>query len=216
MEPRIAVYLRVSTDHQTHDSQEAELRQYCEHRHWSNVQWFTDVGSGAKQSRSGLMQLMGQVYRGKVDVVVTFKLDRLARSLSHLAQIIAELQAHHVALVCPSQGIDTSHSNPAAQLQINILAAVAQFERELITERVKAGVKAAQQRGVKMGRPSKNQRHVEQVKTLVQKGASAAEISRFLGIPYSTAGEMVREIFGNRRASPPWLPNSVAVERISQ
>ena len=69
---------------------------------------------------------------GKVDIVLAFKLDRLARSLSHLAQLIAELQVNRVALVCPSQGIDTSNSNPAAHLQLNILAAVAQFERELI------------------------------------------------------------------------------------
>jgi len=99
---------------------------------------------------------MGLVYRAKVDVVLTYKLDRLARSLSQLAYIIAELQRCHVALVCPSQGIDTSNSNPAAQLQINILAAVAQFERELITERVKAGVNAAKQRGVKLGRSARS------------------------------------------------------------
>ena len=194
MEPRVAVYLRVSTDQQTHESQESELRHYCEHRRWSDVQWFTDVASGAKQSRNGLMQLMGLVYRGKVDVVLTYKLDRLARSLSHLAQIIAELQSHNVALVCPSQGIDTSNSNPAAQLQINILAAVAQFERELITERVKAGVKAAKQRGVKLGRPYKHSNRISQVQALVAEGINAAEIGRRLGIPCSTAGELVREI----------------------
>ena len=194
MEPQIAVYLRVSTDNQTHESQEAELRHYCEHRNWSNVQWFTDVASGAKQGRSGLLQLMSQVYRGKVDVVLTYKLDRLARSLSHLAQIIAELQAHNVALVCPSQGIDTSNSNPAAQLQINILAAVAQFERELITERVKAGVKAAKQRGVKLGRPGKYSNRIGQVQALMAEGVNAAEIGRRLGLPCSTAGELVREV----------------------
>lgn len=193
MGPRVAVYLRVSTDQQTHDSQEAELRHYCEHRQWSDVQWISDVGSGAKQDRAGLSQLMALVYRGKVDVVLTYKLDRLARSLSQLAYIIAELQSHHVALVCPSQGIDTSNSNPAAQLQINILGAVAQFERELITERVKAGVNAAKERGVKLGRPGKYGHCIERVRDLVHQGISAAEINRRLGIPYSTAGEMVRE-----------------------
>ncbi len=155
MQPRVAVYLRVSTDQQTHESQQSELRRYCELRRWSDVQWITDVASGAKQDREGLGQLMKLVYSGKVDVVLTYKLDRLARSLSQLAYIIAELQRCHVALVSPSQGIDTSNTNPAAQLQINILAAVAQFERELITERVKAGVRAARQRGVRLGRPGK-------------------------------------------------------------
>lgn len=194
MQPRVAIYLRVSTDTQNHDSQRAELEEYCARRGWKNVRWFADVGSGAKQDRAGLNQLMAQVRRGKVDVLVAYKLDRLARSLNHLAQIIGELQAHEVALVCPSQGIDTSNSNPTAQLQVNILAAVAQFERELITERVNAGLKAAKQRGVKLGRPSTTHRYIEQVRELVQQRVSAAKISRTLNIPYSTAAEIVREI----------------------
>lgn len=158
------------------------------------MRWFIDTGSGAKQSREGLARLMEQVRRGKVDVVLAFKLDRLARSLSHLAQIIGELQTHSVALVCPSQGIDTSNSNPAAQLQLNILAAVAQFERELITERVNAGVRAAKQRGVVLGRPSTTQARAAQVTALLAQGFNATAISRMLHIPYSTAGEMVRGI----------------------
>ncbi len=105
-----------------------------------------------------------------------------------------QLQTHRVALVCPSQGIDTSNGSPCAQFQLNILAVVAQFERELITERVNAGIKAARQRGVKLGRPAKRQRHAEQVKALMRQGVNTSEISRRLGIPYSTTGEMVREI----------------------
>jgi putative DNA-invertase from lambdoid prophage Rac len=72
----------------------------------------------------------------KVDIVMCYKLDRLGRSLAHLAQLIAEFQTHGVALVCTSQGIDTTNSNPAAQLQLNILCAVAECEREIIRERV--------------------------------------------------------------------------------
>lgn len=191
---RIAAYLRVSTDQQTHDSQRAELEDYCKRRGWEGVRWFTDTASGAKSSREGLDELMALVRRGKVDVVVTFKLDRLARSLVHLAQIIAELQAHRVALVVPSQGIDTSNANPAAMLQINVLAAVAQFEREIITERVNAGLRAAKERGVRLGRPSKAHRHVPEVKALVAEGKSAVEISRRLSLPYSTTTEIVREL----------------------
>src|SRR6218665_4035735 len=106
MEPRVVVYLRVSTDSQHHDSQEAELQDYCRRRGWNRVEWFRDTASGAKQDRSGLNDLMQKVRRGKVDIVLAFKLDRVARSLSHLAQIIAELQTNRVALVCPRQGID--------------------------------------------------------------------------------------------------------------
>ena len=137
---------------------------------------------------------MDLVRRGKVDVVLAYKLDRIARSLSHLAQVIAELQAHSVALVCPSQGIDTSNSNPAAHLQLNILAAVAQFERELITERVNAGVKAAKERGVKLGRPRGSEFQRENIAALSKTGKSASDISRQLKIPYSTVSQFIREL----------------------
>lgn len=194
MELRVAIYTRVSTDQQSYDSQRLELQQYCERRSWSNVRWFEDTASGAKQKREKLNQLMELVRRGKVDVVLAYKLDRLARSLSHLAQIVAELQAHSVALVCPSQGIDTTNSNPCAQFQLNILAAVAEFERQLITERVRAGLAAATQRGVKLGRPVRSSGREAGVRALVAEGVSAAEISRRLTIPYSSTAEMVRAL----------------------
>lgn len=194
MEPKVAAYLRVSTENQIHDSQEAELREYCTRRGWVNVEWYRDTASGAKQDRQGLNDLMQKVRRGKLDIVLAFKLDRVARSLSHLAQFIAELQTNRVALVCPSQGIDTSNSNPAAHLQLNILAAVAQFERELITERVRSGIAAAKARGVSLGRPATSDRRRRQVQELAAEGLSAKDISVRLKIPYSTVTEMRREI----------------------
>ena len=194
MEPKVAAYLRVSTDSQIHDSQEAELREYCIRRSWGNVEWYRDTASGAKQDRQGLNDLMQKVRRGKVDIILAFKLDRVARSLSHLAQFIAELQVNRVALVCPSQGIDTSNGNPAAHLQLNILGAVAQFERELITERVRAGITAARARGVILGRPAIPDRRKRQVADLVAEGVSARDISGRLKIPYSTVTELLREI----------------------
>lgn len=194
MEPKVAAYLRVSTENQIHDSQDAELRDYCTRRGWTNVEWFRDTASGAKQDRQGLNDLMQKVRRGKVDIILAFKLDRVARSLSHLAQFIAELQTNRVALVCPSQGIDTSNSNPAAHLQLNILAAVAQFERELITERVKSGITAAKARGVPLGRPATPDRRKRQVAELVAEGLSAKDIGVRLKIPYSTVTELRREL----------------------
>lgn len=195
MEPRIVCYLRVSTDDQSADSQRVQLQQYCERRGWTKrVGWFSDVGSGAKHDRGALKVMMDEVREGTVDVLLTWKIDRLARSLNHLAQIIAELQTHKVALVCPSQGIDTTEGNPCAQFQLNILAAVAQFERELITERVNAGLMAAKQRGVKLGRPARSLSDRDKVRDLLKTGATAAEISRQLKMPYSTATEMVREL----------------------
>jgi len=194
MEPKVAAYLRVSTDNQVHDSQEAELRDYCARRGWANVQWWRDIASGSRQDRQGLNDLMQKVRRGKVDIILAYKLDRVARSLSHLAQFIAELQVNRVALVCPSQGIDTSNGNPAAHLQLNILGAVAQFERELITERVRSGITAAKARGVILGRPSKSDKRTRQIAELVAEGLSARAISASLKIPYSTVTELIREI----------------------
>jgi DNA invertase Pin-like site-specific DNA recombinase len=191
---RIAAYLRVSTDQQTHASQRAELGDYCQRRGWADVCWFTDTASGAKQDRNGLVEMMELVRRGKLDAVVTFKLDRLARSLPHLAQLISEFQLYRVALVCPSQGIDTSNANPAALFQINILGAVAEFERLITVERVNAGIAAAKARGVKLGRPAKASRHTGAVTAMMAEGLTAAEMSRRLGAPYSTVAELVREL----------------------
>lgn len=194
MEPKVACYLRISTESQTHDSQEAELKEYCARRGWQNVEWYRDTASGAKQDREGLAAMMQKVRRGKLDIIVAFKLDRMARSLSHLAQIIAELQNHRVALICPSQGIDTSNGNPAAHLQLNILGAVAEFERQLCVERVRSGIAAAMQRGVKLGRPATSENRIAQVRVLVAEGLNAKQISDRLRMPYSTATEVVREL----------------------
>jgi DNA invertase Pin-like site-specific DNA recombinase len=199
MEPKVAAYLRVSTDTQSHDSQEAEVREYCSRRGWQNVQWYRDTASGAQQDREGLATMMQMVRRGKLDIIVAFKLDRMARSLSHLAQIIAELQTHRVALICPSQGIDTSNGNPAAHLQLNILGAVAEFERQLCVDRVKSGIAAAKLRGVKLGRPATSESRIAQVRVLVAEGLNAKQISGRLGMPYSTATELVRELRKQKR-----------------
>lgn len=194
-QPRVFCYIRVSTDDQNTDSQEAQLKEYCQRRGWiKRVGVFVDHGSGTSRKRGALNVMMDEVREGTVDVVLTWKIDRLARSLSHLVQIIAELQTHKVALVCPSQGIDTTDSNPCAEFQINILAAVAQFERELIVERVKAGISAAKKRGIRLGRPSKIEHHTASISRLLDQGCSPADISRSLRLPYSTTTEAIRKL----------------------
>jgi putative DNA-invertase from lambdoid prophage Rac len=189
---RVAVYLRVSTEIQNHESQEAELRDYCHRRGWTEPSFYRDTASGSRQDREGLNELMQKVRRGKVDVVLAFKLDRMARSLGHLAQIIGELQINRVALVVPSQGIDTSNNNPAAHLQLNILAAVAQFEREIIIERVRAGLNAAKARGVRLGRPSTPEKKQQKVIQLHREGLKPRQIAETIGMAYSTVTEVIR------------------------
>ena len=189
---KAVIYARVSTDKQSHDSQLSELRQYCTHRNWSGVTEIIDSISGSKSSREGLDRLMGLVRIGKVDRVICYKLDRLGRSLAHLAQLIGEFTSNNVALIVPSQGIDTSANNPAASLQLNILCAVAQFEREIIRERVNAGLSAAKKRGVVLGRPSTLDQHREKVMELKQRGEGIRSISRITGLPLSSVHKITR------------------------
>jgi putative DNA-invertase from lambdoid prophage Rac len=149
----VVLYSRVSTDEQTVDPQRDELRAEAKRRGWTIVAEIEDVISGDTSSRKGLDQLMKLVRRRAIKAVLCYKLDRLGRSLTHLVQTIAEFDAFGVALVCTSQGIDTSDSNPAGRLTMHILAAISEFERSLIRDRTRAGLRAARARGARLGRP---------------------------------------------------------------
>lgn len=204
------IYARVSTDRQSHDSQLHELRDYCTRRAWPIAREFVDTASGAKFSRSGLDELMALVRKGRVDAVVCYKLDRLGRSLAHLAQIIAELTAHRVALVVPSQGIDTSTANPAAMLQLNVLMAVAQFEREVIRERVNAGLAAARAKGKQLGAPKRIHKLLPQAIQLVRDGSGTSAVSRALGVSVGSAWKLVREARVALQSEPSFAPAKAA------
>lgn len=122
---------------------------------WRIVAEHTDVMSGSKAQRPGLDAVMQAVRAKAVDGVVAVKIDRMARSLAHFAQLAAEFVKHDVALIIPGQGIDTSKSNPCGRFQMNILAAVAEFERDLIRERTRAGLAVARANGKVIGRTSR-------------------------------------------------------------
>ena len=138
--------------------------------------------------------MMKLVRRGKVDVIACFKLDRLGRSLPHLAQIISELDQHAVALVATSQGIDTSLDSPAGRLQMHVLCAVAEFERTLIVERVRAGQAAAKAKGVKFGRPSTLSSHKAQVIALLRNGLSCRQVASETGLPLGSVFNISRSM----------------------
>src|SRR4030095_6264916 len=175
---RIAVYGRVSTDAQNHTSQLREVRAYLRRR-WprAEVVEYLDKASGTRFSREGLDAMMAEVRKGRIDVLAVYKLDRLGRSLQHLAQLIGELETHGTALVASSQGIDTSESNPAGRLQMHVLAAVAEFERSVIVERINAGLAAARDRGAKLGRPRTLDKHINSVAKLSRRGLSGRKIA---------------------------------------
>jgi DNA invertase Pin-like site-specific DNA recombinase len=152
----VALYCRVSTDQQTLEPQHLELRNYCEIRSWKIVEEFTDVISGSKSSREGLDRMMAGVRTKAFDCVLAVEISRFARSVRHFAQMVYEFDKHGVAMVIPRSSIDTSASNPAGRLIMNVLASVAEFERECIRTRTVAGLAAAKARGVRLGKPSKN------------------------------------------------------------
>ncbi len=129
---------------------------------------------------------MQSIRRGEIERLVIFKLDRLGRSLTHLALVLDELNRLKVALIASSQGIDTSNDNPAGRLQLGVLMAVAEFERGIIKERVNAGIAAAKTRGVKFGRPATLKGRAQEVCHLKAQGLGVRAIARKLSMPPSS------------------------------
>lgn len=203
---RIAVYGRVSTDAQNHVSQLREVRAYIRRR-WpkAEVVEYLDKASGARFSRENLDAMMAEVRKDRIDVVAVYKLDRLGRSLQHLAQLISEFESHGTALIASSQGIDTSESNPAGRLQMHVLAAVAEFERSVIVERINAGLAAARERGAKLGRPRTLDRHVTAVAKLSRRGMSGRKIAAKLNIPVGSVFAVLKKARNGYLASSPAL-----------
>lgn len=182
------------------DGDKAQLQRCLQ---WStdnlvSVQVFKDEGiSGMTESRPAFDAMMAEIRAGRIKGVIVFSLDRLARSVQHLVNILAEWKRAGVALVAVSQGIDTRTSNPTATLQLHILAAFAEFERAMIVERVRTGQANARRKGVKFGRP-------ETAQTPEQAAAIAAhfaahgtgktrELGRTLGTDHAQAGRWLRK-----------------------
>jgi putative DNA-invertase from lambdoid prophage Rac len=138
---KVAIYARVSTVDQNCALQLGELREYAERRGWEIAGEYVDTGwSGAKAQRPQLLRLMRDAAAHQFDVVIVWKIDRFSRSMVHLNEQLATLNSAGVRFIATSQSIDTDQSNPTSRLLIHILAAVAEFERELIKERTAAGV----------------------------------------------------------------------------
>ena len=152
---RVAIYTRVSTTHQKTDNQHHELRRVASARGWNVVETFTDEGiSGAKGrfDRPALDGLLKAAVRRRFDLVAVWSIDRLGRSLQHLVETVNELHAVGVDLYVHQQAIDTS--SPAGKLAFSVFGALAEYERELIRERVKAGLERAKRNGTRLGRPT--------------------------------------------------------------
>lgn len=182
---RSAIYLRVSTEIQSLESQRMEVLNYCRYRGWPDPVEFSDVISGSKAARPGLDALLAAVARKEIEMVVVSKLDRLGRSLKHITTVIELLKKTGVALVCTSQGIDTTNQNPMGNMQLGILGVFAEFEREMIRERTRAGLRVAKAAGKVLGRPSPVAVPVEQRAGVIAEwrtgGTGLRDLARRLG-----------------------------------
>ena len=152
---RAAIYARVSTTNHGQDPamQTRELREYCERRGWSVAGEYVDAGvSGSKDSRPELNRLMNDAAKRRFDVVAVWRFDRFARSTSHLLRALEQFRALGIDFVSFSENVDTS--TPTGKMVFTVLGAVAELERSLIVERVRAGLRNARAKGKRLGRPS--------------------------------------------------------------
>ncbi len=162
LDRRAVLYSRVSTLHHGQDPemQSREIREYCQRRGWPLVGEYVDRGiSGAKERRPELDRLIADAHKRKFEVVVVWKFDRFARSVSHLLRALENFRALGIEFVSLSEQIDTS--TPTGRMIFTVLGAVAELERSLIAERVRAGLRHAVAKGKRLGRPTK---HVDPAK----------------------------------------------------
>jgi DNA invertase Pin-like site-specific DNA recombinase len=182
---RVAIYSRVSTAGQDTEMQTRELREYCKRRGWDLAGEYTDQGvSGAKESRPELNRLISDAHRRRFDAVVVWKFDRFARSVSHLLRALEDFRSLGIEFVSLSEQVDTSTAS--GKLVFTVLGAVAELERSLITERVRAGLRNARAKGKKLGRPGKAL-DPNQIARLRREGASWRTIAWKLGVSPATA-----------------------------
>jgi DNA invertase Pin-like site-specific DNA recombinase len=183
---RVALYARVSTlNNQDPEMQLRELREYSGRRGWQVTEEYIDQGvSGCKESRPALNQLMSDACRRRFDAILVWKIDRFGRSLKHLVNSLAELAALGVAFVSLRDNLDLS--TPSGRLMFQIIGAMAEFERALIQERVKAGLRNAKAKGVRLGRPRVFVSE-SRIEALRASGTPWRAIAKELGVGIGTA-----------------------------
>lgn len=192
---RAAIYARVSTTGHGQDPQlqTREIREYCERRGWQIAGEYVDAGiSGSKDSRPELNRLIADAHRRRFDAVVVWKFDRFARSVSHLLRALETFNALGIAFVSLSEQVDTS--TPTGKMVFTVLGAVAELERSLIAERVRAGLRNARAKGTRLGRPRVALDTPRALRMRAQ-GRTIREIAETLGVSRS----LVHKTLANHR-----------------
>src|SRR6266403_1732274 len=183
---RTAIYARVSTLNGGQDPsmQTRELEEYCQRRGWQVFETYVDNGvSGKKDSRPQLNRMMQDAYERGFDVVVVWRFDRFARSVSHLLRALETFGSLGIEFVSLSEQVDTS--TPTGKMVFTVLGAVAELESSLIKERVRAGLRNARSKGKRLGRPKKSV-DAAQVRSMRTAGESWRTIAKLLGVSVGT------------------------------
>jgi len=188
---RVALYLRVSTNEQSTDMQRGDLETMCHRRGWMICELYEDHISGSKDSRPGLDALMAAARKNKFDAVLVWRFDRFARSLTHLLSALEIFRTHGIDFISYTEQIDTT--SPAGKLLFSLLGAIAEFERSLIRDRVKAGVARAKENGIRFGRPRKGF-DVPRALEMSKAGVSIREIAKSLGVSRTTVHVALQDI----------------------
>ena len=186
----MAIYARVSTRDQSCDLQVRDLKAYCAARRFTVSRAYIDEGeSGVKNSRPELNELMADARKRKFDAIVVWRFDRFARSTKHLLLALEEFRSLGIQFISYQENIDTS--SPLGEALFTIVAAVAQLERDLIRERVNAGIRHARACGKQLGRPRRIVDREELVR-LQAEGATLRQIAKKLGVGYGTVRVRLR------------------------
>jgi DNA invertase Pin-like site-specific DNA recombinase len=198
---RAAIYARCSTTDQTVDLQLDGLREYAQARGFDIVDKYIDEGvSGARANRPALDRLLEAAHRRRFDAVLIWKLDRLGRSLSHLIRLVETFSGLGIDLISLSDpGLDTT--SPQGKLLFSVMGAVAEFERDLIRERTRAGMASARRRGKLIGRPRVHV-PVGQVQSLLAQGMSQSAAARRLGVSRATLQRVLKRVPSDDVVSP--------------
>jgi DNA invertase Pin-like site-specific DNA recombinase len=195
MHKRAAIYVRVSTDKQTVENQLRELRQIAERRGWEVVKEYDDAGiSGSKgrNDRPGLDEMLKDAQRRRFDVVMAWAIDRLGRSLIDLLSTIQQLETCGVDLYLDQQAIDTT--TPTGRLMFQITGAFAEFERSMIRQRIRAGLRRAVEAGKQLGRPKIDPALEKRIQSQLRAGKGMLAIARDLGAGTGTVQRIAREM----------------------
>jgi DNA invertase Pin-like site-specific DNA recombinase len=192
---RAALYLRVSTDGQTTENQRSVLMKVAEHRGWEITQTYEDAGiSGAKgrDKRPGFDQMLKDAVRGRFNVLMTWSVDRLGRSVQHVSNAMAELDAAGVALYSDQQAIDST--TPFGKAMIQMATVFAELERSIIRARVMAGLNRVREQGKRLGRPPVSRKVEEAVRQQLSAGHGILKVAKLTGVGSGTVQKVKRQI----------------------